>query len=106
VIFTCACLLLPLGEIKIIASVSSLGILTVFTAVQVAVIRLRYTHPDVKRPFKLPFAVGRMPVLPVITLIMLLILMTQFESLVYLIAGGVIGTCISVYFIRQRFVAR
>lgn len=102
VLFGAACLLLPLGEIKVIASVSSFGVLLVFAAVQVAMIALRLRHPRKERPFRVPFAIGKIPVLPVIGIALVLALLTQFEAVVYAVGGGAILVGIGVYFWFQR----
>ncbi|MES2624424.1 MAG: amino acid permease [Pseudomonadota bacterium] len=102
VLFAAACLLLPLGEIKIIASVSSFGVLLVFAAVQVSMIRLRLTEPDKERPFRVPFAIGRIPVLPVVGIIMVVALLTQFEPLVYGVGGGAIVGGLVIYWLFNK----
>ncbi|MEY4642781.1 MAG: hypothetical protein RLZZ227_2775 [Pseudomonadota bacterium] len=99
-LFAAACLLLPLGEIKIIASVSSLGVLLVFAAVQAAMITLRLRAPDTDRPFRVAFVVGRVPVLPVIGIGLILALLTQFDAIVYGVAGGaMLGGLVVYHFI-------
>jgi APA family basic amino acid/polyamine antiporter len=40
--------------IQFLASLYSFGVLIAFTAAQVAVIRLRFTEPDLERPFRVP----------------------------------------------------
>ena len=103
VLFAAACMLLPLGEIKTIASVSSFGVLLVFAAVQVAMIRLRFRQPDKKRPFRVPFAIGKVPLLPLAGIMMVLALLTQFEPLVYGVGGGAIAGGLGIYLLfRQR----
>jgi basic amino acid/polyamine antiporter, APA family len=44
-----------------LASLFSFGVLLAFTATQIAVIKLRFTEPDRRRPYRVPFAVGRVP---------------------------------------------
>jgi len=44
-------------EVTFLASVFSFGVLLAFTAAQLAVIRLRMTRPDLRRPFRVPFGV-------------------------------------------------
>lgn len=90
-LFGGACLLLPLGEIRIIASISAFGLLLVFIGIQAAVIRLRYTHPEQERPFRVPLAAGRLPLLPVAGIIMAALLLTHFDPKVYLVGAGVIA---------------
>jgi basic amino acid/polyamine antiporter, APA family len=40
--------------VRFLASLYSFGVLIAFTAAQVAVVRLRYTEPDLKRPYRAP----------------------------------------------------
>jgi basic amino acid/polyamine antiporter, APA family len=44
-------------EVRFLASLFSFGVLLAFTAAQVAVVRLRFTEPDLERPFRAPFEV-------------------------------------------------
>lgn len=86
-LYGAACALLPLGEVKVVASVSALGVLSVFVGVQVALITLRFTCPELPRRFKVPGAIGRLPLLPVLGIIATLALLTQFDATVYLVGG-------------------
>jgi basic amino acid/polyamine antiporter, APA family len=59
-----SCSLLAIAEIggdavEFLASLYSFGVLLAFTAAQLAVIRLRYTEPDLERPFRVP---GNVPI--------------------------------------------
>jgi basic amino acid/polyamine antiporter, APA family len=45
-----------------LASLYSFGVLLAFTATQLAVIRLRISEPELRRPFRVPFSVGRVPI--------------------------------------------
>jgi len=44
-----------------LASLFSFGVLLAFTAAQLAVIKLRFSEPDRRRPYRVPFTVGRVP---------------------------------------------
>ena len=44
-----------------LASLFSFGVLLAFTAAQLAVIKLRFTDPERRRPFRVPLTVGRIP---------------------------------------------
>ncbi|MCK9992158.1 MAG: basic amino acid/polyamine antiporter, APA family [Alphaproteobacteria bacterium] len=103
VLFGAACLLLLLGQIKMVASISSFGVLMVFTAVQISVIALRYSQPDTIRPFSVPLALGRFPILPAIGIIMTLALITQFEPVVYLVGGGVVTLGVMVFMVQKKW---
>lgn len=71
-----------LGEIKFVASLSSLGITFVFASVNVAVIVLRFTKPNLQRPFTVP-SIGRIPITAVLGAITALVLSTRYEWSVY-----------------------
>jgi len=45
-----------------LASLFSFGVLLAFTAAQLAVIKLRFSDPERRRPYRVPFSVGRVPV--------------------------------------------
>jgi APA family basic amino acid/polyamine antiporter len=44
-----------------LASLFSFGVLLAFTAAQLAVIKLRFSEPDRRRPYRVPWTVGRVP---------------------------------------------
>src|SRR3954453_16640866 len=45
-----------------LASLYSFGVLLAFTAAQLAVVKLRLSHPEKRRPYRVPLNVGRIPV--------------------------------------------
>ena len=45
-----------------LASLFSFGVLLAFTAAQLAVIKLRFSEPDRRRPYRVPWTVGRVPI--------------------------------------------
>ena len=47
---------IPTEAVRFLAGLFSFGVLFAFTAAQLAVIRLRYTEPDLPRPFRAPLA--------------------------------------------------
>ena len=56
--------------VRSLASIFSFGVLLAFTAAQVAVLRLRFTEPELERPFRAPFEVRiRGTSVPVLALI-------------------------------------
>lgn len=72
-----------LGEIKFVASISSLGVTLVFASINAALIVLRYTKPNLRRPFKVP-SIGRFPVTAFLGVIFSLLLSIQYDWSVYL----------------------
>jgi len=49
-------------EVTFLASLFSFGVLLAFTAAQLAVVKLRFTRPELRRPFWVPFSVRGVPV--------------------------------------------
>jgi amino acid transporter len=74
---------LPLGGVGLVGSVASLLALVAFASVNAALLRLRFTRPDAERPFRVPLHVGRWPVLVVLGLLVVVLLVTQFEGRAY-----------------------
>jgi len=108
-LYAFACALLPLGEVRIIASISALGILVVFVGVHAAVLVLRFKAPEHERPFRSPFAIGRLPLLPPLGIAISLALMTQFEPIVYAVTAAAVAFGIAVYWTtsgRSRHAAK
>lgn len=106
VLFGIACLLLPLGEVKIIASISSFGVLLVFLAVHAALINLRLRQTDMERGFRVPLAIGRLPLLPVLGIAITAFLLTRFEPIVYTVGCGAILFGVLAYAIMRKIQTR
>jgi basic amino acid/polyamine antiporter, APA family len=83
-----ALLCLPLGGVELVGSIASLLALVTFASVNIALVRLRFTHPETKRPFRVPVDLGHVPLPTLLGLIVVLVLLTQFAPLVYGIAGA------------------
>lgn len=90
IILVAALLLLPLGKLDTVASISSLATMLAFFSVNVALIVLRYKQKSKDRPFKVPFSIGKFPILPFIAASISFFLMTQFKGIVYAIGGGLL----------------
>lgn len=99
-ILAVALMLVPLGKVDVVASVSSLATLIAFTLVNVALIVLRYRKPGAERAFRVPLSVGKFPVLPAFGVVLSLVLLTQLPALAYLIGGAAL-TLAAVIFIRR-----
>ncbi|MGB9117641.1 APC family permease [Bradyrhizobium sp.] len=100
-LFAMSELLVPIGNVKILAELSSLTALLAFLAVNIALIILRYRFPDHARPFRVPFSVGRMPIIPVASIASIGLLMINFDWEIYLAAGGVILLSGLAYVVRS-----
>jgi amino acid transporter len=103
--FAMSVVLLPIGQLALLAGLSSFASILAFAAVNVALIALRYRLPNEHRPFRIPLAIGRLPILPVMAIGALGILMTQFERKVYL-AGAIMLVVTAIVLLARPFVAR
>ncbi len=61
-----AVIILSVGGIKEIAFLTNMAIFITFFSVNVSLIVLRYTMPEVRRPFKVPLNIGRLPIIPLL----------------------------------------
>lgn len=95
-------LLLPLGTVRAVASVSSFAILLAFIAVQGALIVLRYRRPELERSFRVPGTIGRLPLLPVIGIAISAGLLTQFDPVVYVVGGLALAVGVAIHMLHRQ----
>ncbi|MDG6933638.1 MAG: amino acid permease [Nitrososphaerota archaeon] len=72
---------LPLSSASAIAKVTSFGSLVTFSLVNIALLHLRRTAPNIRRPFKAPLSVGWFSVTAGLGLAFCLALLFQFDPL-------------------------
>lgn len=101
-ILAVALALLPLGKIEVVASISSLMTMFAFGAVNIALIVLRISEPSKSRPFRVPLAVGKIPILPVLGAACSLVFMTQFNFVVYLVGAVFLILIALLFFWRDQ----
>jgi APA family basic amino acid/polyamine antiporter len=97
--------LIPIGDLKLLAELSSFAALVAFFAVNLTLIILRYRLPDHPRPFRVPLCIGRMPILPVAAIASIIVLLVHFDWEIYL-AGGIATALAVVAFLLRRFFTR
>ncbi|MGH2399625.1 MAG: hypothetical protein ACRDF6_07245, partial [bacterium] len=88
--FVLAAILVPVGELRLVASLSSLASLAAFAAVNLAVILLRYRQPRLRRPFKVPLTVRTFPILPAVGTLAAVGLATQLPAPAYAAGAGLL----------------
>ncbi len=87
--------LLPLSEI---AKLVNIGTLFAFLIVNIGVIILRRTQPDLERGFRVPFV----PVFPLIGAVLCIYLMSRLELVTWLRFGGWLLLGLIIYFVYGR----
>ncbi len=74
-----------LENLGLVAEITNLGTFITFASVNLSAIWLRIKMPDLKRPFKTPFKIGDIPLIPLVGLLSSGLLITQlsYRSLIY-----------------------
>jgi APA family basic amino acid/polyamine antiporter len=105
-IFAIAAVLLPIGSVRILAELSSFAALVAFFVVNLVLIVLRYKRPHQPRPFRVPGAIGRMPVLPLLAIGSIVLLLLHFDWQIYLAGGIALVLAVIAFLARQWTRAR
>ncbi len=84
------------------AAVGFIAALLAFVTVNGSLIVLRFREPGRSRPFRVPLAIGRMPVLPVLALASAGLLLMHFEASTYLGGGIALALGFASYALLRR----
>jgi amino acid transporter len=79
-----------LGDLGLVAQSANFAIFLGFIAVNCSLITLRFTQPDIERPFRLRPSVGKVPIIPVLALGAILFMMSNLELEAMAIGFGVV----------------
>jgi len=90
------------GDMAVIANVTSLGALVSFMVINLSLIWLRYTKPKLKRPFKVPFNIGNYPVLAFCGVFTCWFLIFQFEWHIIAVSIVVVAAGAVFYWLRRN----
>lgn len=104
--FAMAAAFLPAGSVKILAEMSSFSALLAFISVNAVLIVLRYQKPEHPRPFRVPFTVGRFPILPAAAIVSIAVFLVHFDWQIYFAGAVAVGVSIFIFLARTAFRAR
>jgi APA family basic amino acid/polyamine antiporter len=90
-----------LGDIQLIANITSLGAFIMFAAVNLSLIWLRYKKPELERPFKVPLNIGKFPVIPALGVLSCCLMIFQFEWKL-LVVGLIVLILGTMFYILRR----
>ena len=79
------------NEIGFVARTTNFMLFVVFIAVNGVVIHLRFRKPMTHRPFRVPFSIGRVPVLPVVSILFCSFMLYQLSVWVLLLGSAFIA---------------
>ncbi len=77
-----------LEDIALVANVNNFAVFVTFIVINAAIIFLRCKKPDISRPFQVPLAAGRLPLLPLMGLALNLFMLFQLSPEVLAIGAG------------------
>lgn len=80
-----------IGNISLVASVTDFSVYVIFVAVNFSLIVLRFRAPNASRSFVTPFAVGRLPILPILGIAAVALMIINLDRNAWLIGGGTIA---------------
>jgi APA family basic amino acid/polyamine antiporter len=83
-----------LGDIAFVANVNNFTVFVTFITINAALIFLRYRKPEISKPFKVPLAIDRFPLLPFLGLILNIFMLAQLTLEV--MAIGIVLTAVGI----------
>ncbi len=104
-IFGIACLsilFVLFRDITIVANIANFMIFIVFLMVNLSLIKLRYSDPERKRPFRVPFSIGRLPLIPFFGVLSSLFLFSQLNAEVITYGFILVGISILIVLLITR----
>jgi len=91
-----------IGDIVIVANITVFAIVITFASVNLAVIVLRYTEPEIERKFKVPINIGKFPILPLFGLGISVYMALQFEVEIILAGLAIIVSGVIFYQFNKK----
>jgi basic amino acid/polyamine antiporter, APA family len=85
------------GTLGAAGALTNIGTLFAFAMVCIGVIILRYTKPDLERPFRVPLSIGRFPILAAIGAVMCFALMASLARSTIIEFFGWMGIGLMIY---------
>lgn len=95
------------GNIRIVAELTNFGAFIVFMFVNLSVILLRFRQPGLKRPFRIPLSIGRLPILPALGTLFCLWMLTYFniETIAFGLLVTVLGAAFYLFANRKKVIS-
>lgn len=85
------------GDISRVASATDFAVYVIFITVNGSLVVLRFTHPAAARPFRTPFALARVPVLPVLGTLAAAVMLVFLERAAIAIGGAALCSGVGVW---------
>lgn len=89
------------GDIGLAAGVTDVAVFVIFAVVDVAVIALRFRMPDAPRTFTVPLSLGRVPLIPILALIAVVVMGASVEPSAWIGGGGLVVAGVAVWLLLR-----
>ncbi len=99
-------LLLFAGDITFIANVTNFTLFITFIAINAAVIVLRFHSPHIPRPFRIPYSIGRLPLVPVAGIVFCVFLLAVQDPAVLIFGVVLTGIGVALMVITGHYASR
>ena len=90
------------GRIKIVAGLTDFAVFMVFLVVNCAAIALRIKNPELPRPFRVSGSIGKIPITPVLGLILTLVMLPKLPMQVLQWGAGLIAIGLLLYWLTKK----
>lgn len=90
-----------LGDLKTLASATDALIYGIFMVVNVVLVVLRFRLPEYPRPFKVRGAIGRVPVIPVVAFVVVVVVAQELNVDSLWLAGVVVGVGLLAHLLQR-----
>jgi APA family basic amino acid/polyamine antiporter len=91
-----------IGDIVIVASIVVFAVVVTFAMINLSVIILRYVEPELERPFRTPFNIGKFPVLPLVGFGVTVYMAIQFDLEIIAVGLAIIGAGVIFYLLYNK----
>jgi APA family basic amino acid/polyamine antiporter len=98
-----AALVTVVGDIALVASVTDFAVYMVFIAINLVLIALRHRQPHRYRPFRVPLAVGPVPLPTLAGLLLVLVLLPRLDPVALAVGGAVTAIGLVVHLGVRRW---
>ena len=95
--------LILIGDLELLASATNALVYAMFILVNIVVVLLRKRQPNATRPFRVPFDVGWVPIIPIIGIIATVSMSSQLTVSSIILALLFIAAGIVIFFTRSAF---
>ena len=90
------------GDIAVVANVDNFTLFVTFFVINAALILLRYKAPRTERPFRVPLAIGKFPIMPLFGIVFCVFMLFQLEWKVLLVGAMLVVIGLVLSFVEMN----